>query len=164
MSDEGRYTIRPDDSLSRSMAWLRAMIERGLQGGELVVMFKRPRRSTEQNRKLWAMLRDVARQIPLTIDGEMVWADETDWKDVFTAAYRRETRVARGLNGGVVMLGMRTSQMSQAAVSDLIEMIYAYGSEWGVEWSEPADGQGTDAPEPVSPDPLAKTKGNQDDG
>ena len=133
---EVSHTVRPGDSLSRPVNWVMDMIERGIQGGELVITLSRPRRSTDQNRKMWALLRDVASQRQLVINGAMVWADEEDWKDVFTAAYRQETRMAQGVGGGVVMLGMRTSRMRKQELSELIELIYAYGSEWGVEWSD----------------------------
>jgi len=46
--------------------------------------------------------------------------------------------MAQGLDGGVVMLGMRTSRMRKDQLSELIELIYAYGSEWGVNWSTDA--------------------------
>jgi hypothetical protein len=128
-------TIRSTDDLWAALDWAREMIVRGLRGGEVTLMLTRPKRSSEQNRKMWAMLRDVSDQQRLMINGEMVWADPEDWKDVFTAALRRETRMAMGLDGGVVMLGMRTSKMRKAELSDLIELIYAYAEEWNVRWS-----------------------------
>lgn len=127
--------IRDEDSVLRVLSWAGEMIRKGLKGGDVLLVLTRPTRSGEQNRKMWAMLRDVARQQRLMINGEMVWADPEDWKDVFTAGLRRETRMAQGVDGGVVMLGMRTSRMRKAELSDLIELIYAYGEEWNVNWS-----------------------------
>ena len=130
--------IRYEDGVLRALNWAGEMIRKGLKGGEVLMVLTRPTRSSEQNRKLWAMLRDVARQRPLVINGERVYADPDDWKDVFTAALRQETRMAQGLDGSVVLLGMRTSRMKKAELSELIELIYAYGAEWGVTWSAEA--------------------------
>ena len=130
--------IRDEDGVLRALNWAGEMIRKGLKGGEVLMVLTRPTRSSEQNRKLWAMLRDVARQRPLVINGERVYADPDDWKDVFTAALRQETRMAQGLDGSVVLLGMRTSRMKKAELSELIELIYAYGAEWGVTWSAEA--------------------------
>jgi len=128
--------IQSTDEIYSALEWARQMIVRGLKGGAVSLVLTRPKRSDDQNRKMWAMLRDIAGQQRLMINGEMTWADAEDWKDVFTAALRRETRMAQGVDGGVVMLGMRTSKMRKQELSDLIELIYAYGEEWGVQWSE----------------------------
>lgn len=128
--------IQSADEIYSTLEWARQMIVRGLKGGAVSLVLTRPKRSDDQNRKMWAMLRDVAGQQRLMINGEMTWADVEDWKDVFTAALRRETRMAQGVDGGVVMLGMRTSKMRKQELSNLIELIYAYGEEWEVHWSE----------------------------
>ena len=127
--------IRSETDTFRALTWAGDMVRKALKGGDVLLVLTRPTRSTEQNRKMWALLRDVARQRPLVVNGESIMAEPDDWKDVFTAALRRETRMAQGLDGGVVLLGMRTSRMKKAELSELIELIYAYGSEWGVIWS-----------------------------
>lgn len=106
--------------------------------GPIEVVLRRPKRTVSQNSKMWPMLADVARQKQLVINGVLVWAKPEDWKDVFTAALKREQRMAMGIDGGIVVLGMRTSRMRKKEFSDLIELIYAYGSENGIVWSEPA--------------------------
>ena len=100
------------------------------------VEFKAPRRSLDQNALLWAMLTDVSAQVEWY--GQKLSPE--DWKDVCTASLRR-ARVVPGLDGGTfVPLGMRTSDMSKAEFSDLIELIRAFAAERGVTFS-------TDAPE-----------------
>jgi len=118
--------------------WLRYYLHEGLPGGPAMVVLTRPRRNKDQNRKLWACLNDVASQCELTINGERTKASPEDWKDVFTAALTGEQRMARGLNGGVIMLGKSTSKMDKREFSELIELIMAYGTEQGVTWSERA--------------------------
>lgn len=97
------------------------------------VEIKEQKRSLDQNAKLWAMLSDVALQVVWY--GQKLTSD--DWKDVFTASLRK-ARVVPGIDGGsFVPLGMRTSDMSKTEMRDLLELIYAFGAEHDVQWSEP---------------------------
>jgi hypothetical protein len=86
---------------------------------------------------MWPMLRDVSKQVQFVVNGVLTYVDEYDVKDIMTAALRKHTRMAQGIDGGVVFLGMRTSKMKKDEMIDLIELIYAFGSERGVVWSEP---------------------------
>lgn len=108
------------------------MINKGLFRGPVEVVLQRPDdRTPSQNDKLWPMLRDIKNQV----DWYGHQLTEEDWKDVFTAGLRRQ-RAVPGLDGGFVVLGMRTSRMKKEAFSGLIELIYAFGSERQVRWSE----------------------------
>lgn len=115
---------------------IKDLILRGLAAGPVIVWLGRPARSLSQNRKLWPMLTDVSKQRQLVVNGHAVWAQPEDWKDVFTASLKREQRVALGIDGAPVFLGVRTSKMNKRDFSDLIELIYAYGAEKQVCWSE----------------------------
>lgn len=85
------------------------------------------------------MLRDISKQVQWSINGVKTHMDEEDWKDVFTAALKKHQRVAEGIEGGFVFLGMRTSRAKKAEIIDLIELIYAFGAERDVKWSEPVE-------------------------
>lgn len=94
------------------------------------VEFKAPRRSIDQNALLWSLLTDIASQVVWY--GQKLSAE--DWKDVLTASLRK-ARVVPGIDPGTfVPLGMRTSDMSKAEFSDLIELIYAFGAQQGVKF------------------------------
>ncbi|ELY3575029.1 recombination protein NinB [Cronobacter sakazakii] len=99
----------------------------------LIVTIQEKTRSVEQNKRLWATLRDVSEQV--------VWhgmkLDSEDWKHIFTAALKGQ-RSAPGINGGFVVLGQSTSKMKVSEFSELLELIYAFGAERGVRWSEDA--------------------------
>lgn len=97
-----------------------------------VVRLSEPTRSLEQNAKLWAMLHDVSTQVEW--HGQKLTSE--DWKDVFTAALKR-AKVVPGLDGGFVVCGQRTSSMGKRDFSELVELIYAFGAEQNVQWSEP---------------------------
>jgi hypothetical protein len=94
-------------------------------------------RTQLQNDKMWPMLRDFSKQVQWQVNGCLVFMDEYDWKDIFTAALKRHNRVALGLDGGFVFLGMRTSKATKQEIIDLIELMYAEGENRGVIWSEP---------------------------
>ncbi len=89
------------------------------------------RRSVGQNSLMWALLSDISHQVEW--HGEKM--SKKDWKWVFTAAIRRQ-RMVPGVDGGMVFLGEPTSGMSKQEMSDLIELVYAFGAEHGVEWSD----------------------------
>lgn len=92
------------------------------------------KRSDIQNRRMWAMLRDVSKQV--NWHGNNLTDEE--WKDVFTAALKRQ-RVVPGLDGGFVILGTSTRRMKVADMCELTELMFAFGAEHGVRWSDPAD-------------------------
>lgn len=133
-----QITVRDRAQSQPAAKWVLRMIAKGIDAGAVVITLGREQRSLDQNSKMWAMLADVARQSKLVINGQQVQALPEDWKDVFTAALRKENRMALGIDGGVVFLGMRTSRMKKAEFRDLIEIIYAYGSEQKIYWSEPS--------------------------
>lgn len=90
------------------------------------------KRTTEQSAKMWAMLSDISRAKPL---GRSASTDI--WKCLFMASIGYKMRFEPALDGdGVIALGYRSSRMSKADMSDMIEAMYAYGSVHGVQWSE----------------------------
>lgn len=105
-------------------------------GHAVEIRLSKPTRSSEQNRLMWAMLNDIAQQVEWPVDGKQQRLSSEDWKNILTAGLTKEQRIAQGINGGFVMLGNRTSQMSKAELSDLIEFAFAFGAQQGVEWSD----------------------------
>ncbi len=66
------------------------------------VTIKEPKRTTEQNDRLWASLTDVSRQCLY----HGLRLDPDDWKIVFMAALNKEMRIVPNLdNTGFVNLG-----------------------------------------------------------
>lgn len=97
------------------------------------VTFEEPKRNLEQNSLLWVLLTAFAEQLQWPVNGEMVKLSPDEWKHILSAAYSRESqRVAMGLDGGMVMLGMRTSRMSKRAFAEFIEFIQATAAHRGV--------------------------------
>lgn len=111
-------------------------------GHRLTVSIKTETRSTAQNSILWSILSDVSKQVEW--HGQKL--DDEAWKDMATAALKRQ-RVVPGIDGGFVVLGTRTSKMTVAEMSELIEFLHAFGDERGVKWSRTSLGR--DVPDEV---------------
>lgn len=93
-----------------------------------------PKRTLDQNALLWPLLEAFADQLEWPVNGRMVKLEASEWKDILSASFKREQqRVSPGLDGGMVLLGMRTSKMTKAQFSEFIEFIYATAAERGVE-------------------------------
>ena len=114
-------------------------IDRALANGEAGSwwsMVVTDTRTDEQNRKLWPMLADVATQVEWF--GQRL--DKEDWKLIFLAALNRETRIVPNLeNNGFVNLSTSSSKLSKAQFADLIELIYKFGADRGVVWTDPKE-------------------------
>jgi hypothetical protein len=95
-------------------------------------------RSLDQNAAMWPALRDFAQQVPWEINGEPQLMEPEDWKDVLTAAFEFEMRVAPALQGGWVMLGARTSRYGKKRMGEFLTFVRAEGDNRGVRWSAPA--------------------------
>jgi hypothetical protein len=97
------------------------------------VTISEPSRTLDQNARLWATLSDVSRQVDWY--GKKLTPE--DWKHIFSSSLRK-LEVVPNLDGtGFVALGLSTSRMSKRELSDLIELIHAFGAEKGVIWTEP---------------------------
>lgn len=98
------------------------------------VEFKRPRRTLPQNDRMWAMLTDVAQQAE--------WAGKRrtpeQWKDLFTASFqsaRNGLEIVPGLNGGFMIFGLHTSDLSKEEMGELMDWMEAWAAENGVTFT-----------------------------
>jgi hypothetical protein len=121
-----RFVLVHADARARAVDFVRTAPE----GYEVLV--KEPTRSNPQNRRMWACLTDISEQV--TWHGRKL--DAESWKAVFTSALRKLDVVPNIDGTGFVALGMSTSRMSKAEMSDLMTLMEAFGSKYGVVWSE----------------------------
>lgn len=112
---------------THAKAWLMA-------GHRLTLEVRPEKRSDAQNRRLWAMLRDISEQVDWY--GQKLTDEE--WKHVFTASLKRQKAVP-GLDGGFVVLGQSTSKMTKAEMCELQELMEAFGAEKGVRFRAPEE-------------------------
>lgn len=96
-----------------------------------VCTIKQKTRTLEQNALMWALLGDLSKQVNWY--GQKLTSDE--WKDVLSASLKKQ-KVVPGIDGGFVVIGARTSQMTKREMSDMCELIYAFGAEQDVIWTK----------------------------
>lgn len=96
------------------------------------VEFKASKRTIPQNDRMWAMLTDVARQLPW--HGQRITAD--DYKMIFLDALKGEVRTVPNLDGNGFVSLRRSSDLSKDEMSQLIELIASFGVEHGVEFGD----------------------------
>lgn len=109
-----------------------------------VVRISKPARSRDQNDKLHAMFADVAKHCEFM--GEK--RDLETWKRLLVDAFARlkaaegqpltgSGQIVPNLDGtGFVQLGVQTRKLKKAECSELIEFLYAWGTEKNVRWSD----------------------------
>jgi hypothetical protein len=105
------------------------------------VEIKDAKRTLPQNDKMWAMLTEFAEQAE--------WGGKKrttgDWKDLFTAAVKVAgggVEAVPGLEGGLMLLGLHTSDMTVAEMADLITYMESKAQELGVVLSDGRDAAG----------------------
>lgn len=132
MNQQPKLVINTADDIEPRMEWCAHLIRKGLAAGPVVVTLGRDdqKRSNDQNRLLWKLLTDISQQV---VYMERKHSPEV-WKDLISALWKGQ-KMLPGLDGGIVVLGVRTSRLTKKQFSELIEVIYATGSERGVQWS-----------------------------
>lgn len=128
MTESTRFFINSRKALEQAFRFLA-----GLGYEVSYIIEAKPRtRSLEQNALLWKLLTIISEQV--------VWhgnkLSQSDWKHIFTASLSQQ-RVVPNIDGtGFVVLGKSTSKMSVKEMTDLIELIYAFGVQRGVNFDE----------------------------
>jgi hypothetical protein len=126
-------TLRGSADRARAMSW----VEKAPAGTRIT--FQATKRSIPQNDKMWAMLTEVAQQLPW--HGIKLTPD--DWKLVFLDALKRDARMVRlvpNIDGdGFVNLSSRSSDLSKEEMGDLLTLIERFGAEHGVKFKDDAE-------------------------
>ena len=128
------FLLTVDNGRERmAAAWAVAcrILELG-QRARVVVEPAEPQRTLDQNDKLNAMCGDVAAQV----EWHGQWLSKDDWRHMFVAAYRKGQKVVPGIDGGFVVLGASSRKLRVGECADVIELVYAFGAERDVAWSE----------------------------
>ena len=113
----------------RNRAIAHNLIDRAPEGAVLNV--REANRTTDQNSLMWALLSDISRTKP---EGRTLTPDV--WKSLFLHALDHSQRFEQALDGkGMVPVGFRSSRLTKAQFTDLIETIIEYGERHGVVWS-----------------------------
>lgn len=115
-----------------------AVIKPALHAGQRMVIEVKPEtRSNAENNLLHALIDEISRKLE--------WAgkkrDPEIWKRLLVAAWCRvhgeSVEILPALDGhGVDIVPARTSKLSRKECADLIEYVYSFGAEQGIEWDE----------------------------
>lgn len=110
----------------QNVAMLHGWLDRAAAIG-LRVTFQEQKRTQAQNRLMWPYLTAISQQ--LEWHGQKYTPD--DWKDFLMHQLGRG-RWMPAEEGGMVPIGMRTSDLSKAEFGDLILVIQAFAARHGV--------------------------------
>lgn len=93
------------------------------------IEIKGPKRTLDQNARLWASLTDVSEQA----EHHGRKYDTNTWKAIFLSALGRETVFVPNLDGnGLIPIGQSSSDLSKSEMSDLLELMYSWGAANGI--------------------------------
>ena len=99
----------------------------------LRIVIDEDKRSLAQNRMMWAVLNDIAKQV--NWNGEQLTAEE--WKHLITANLHGQ-KCLKGINGGLVFMGLSTRKMNKKEFADVVTCAEQFGAENGVKFSNDA--------------------------
>lgn len=123
-------TLAGPNAIAKARLWLDRAAQLGWR-----VEFKAPRRSHEQNDRMWEMLDRVSKL--MTINGRKF--DAEAWKCIFMKQLGKEAQFLPTLDGtGFFPTGFRSSDLSVREMSDLQTFIEAWCAEQGVDLWEAA--------------------------
>lgn len=106
-------------------AFAKQMIDRAPANAVLTI--REATRTTDQNALLWSVLSDISRAKP---EGRLHTPEV--WKCLFMSACGHAVQFEMGLDGKPFPVGFRSSRLTKAQFSDLIEFIYSWCAEKGV--------------------------------
>ena len=99
----------------------------------LRIVIDEDKRSLAQNRMMWAVLNDIAKQVKW--NGEQLTAEE--WKHLITANLHGQ-KCLKGIDGGLVFMGLSTRKMNKKEFADVVTCAEQFGAENGVKFSNDA--------------------------
>ena len=100
---------------------------------KMIVDEEKETRSSEQNRKMWAMLGEIAEQ--LQINGQSF--DKDRWKAIMLHAWGEQVEFLPTLDGtSFFPYGHQTSKLSTKKMSSFLEFIIAEGAQRGVKFAD----------------------------
>ncbi len=110
----------------------KGLVDRAPDG--FVCVVSEPKRTGEQNDKMWAMLTDLSVAKP---EGRRMIPE--DWKVLMMHSCGWECQFLEGLDGRPFPKGFSSSQLTKNQMMNLIIFIQEYGDRNGVRWSEPEE-------------------------
>lgn len=121
------FALRSESDRSRAINFL----QRVDLNRNLTWTMREAARSDEANRKMWAMLQDISRQV--------IWHGQRlapeDWKHVLSAVVEKQRMVPSADGQGFVVLGTSTRRKSNRWFSEMFAALEWFGAEHGVKFT-----------------------------
>lgn len=107
-------------------------------GGSVRLTWKpTDRRTQEQNDKIQPMARDISKHVQWAVAGRQRFMPAEKWRHFFAGHIRAESWMVPKIDGdGILILGVGSSELSVKEAVNCVDLMYAFGNERGVEWSE----------------------------
>jgi len=119
----------------KELAKAHQAVDRAYTAGDMEIEFRKQKRTSEQNARMWVLLGIIAKRHPVW-NGVRMNAER--WKSSFMDALGMEVDWVPKIDGhGVVPIGHKTSQLSKSQFSDLFEIIHAFAAREGIDLKEP---------------------------
>ena len=126
-----RYTLPlTPGNRSDAHSWVDRALSLWKPGQAWVMELREAKRTDDQNRALWGALGQIVRQRPVHNGVQM---DAETYKALFLHALGHEVRFVPTLDGSSMLpLGLRSSKLTKAEFTDLLELIVCWASQNGV--------------------------------
>jgi hypothetical protein len=99
-----------------------------------IVEVRAPRRTLDQNALMWTLCTQLSVAKP-----QGIRKTPESWKAALMHACGHAVQFETGLDGQPFPVGFRSSRLTKAQMSDLIEFIFAYAAEQGIALSTEAE-------------------------
>ena len=132
---ELKYIIRDAKDLAVKIDEVSKMIHKGLAAGPVVVTLGREKRTLEQNDHLHPVIREVYKHMEANGAPKR---SESWWKAYFVAKFLGQEAINDPAGDGVLVMNKYggTSDLSKEQASEMIDWLYAFGVNIGVEFKE----------------------------
>jgi len=123
MTDRPTIALTPG-ARDQAHAWVEKALRLWQPGQPWVMELRQAKRSDAQNAAQWSLLGQIVKARPVHNGVQM---DAETYKALFMHALGREVRFVPTLDGSSMLpLGLRSSKLTKAEFSDLIELILAW--------------------------------------
>jgi hypothetical protein len=123
MNERPTLVLTPGER-DRAHAWLERALRQWQPGAAWVMELRPSKRSDAQNAALWSLLGQIVKARPVHNGVQM---EAETYKALFLHALGREVRFVPTLDGSSMLpLGLRSSKLTKAEFSDLLDLILAW--------------------------------------
>lgn len=126
------YAFTPDTLRDAMHVMFAAAVTMIQHGGVVITVRPADEIRWGQKKRMNGLCGDLAKQV--------IWhgmrLSKDDWRHMMVAGHRKDQRQVPGVEGGFVMLGGSSRDLTRNEADEVIELILAFGSARNVKWTE----------------------------